>query len=174
MPVPRWPLHKLTPNAGSVALLVARLPLPLPVRLPLLLPVEPTTPLAPVRRLMPSLDVKHTHKSRMNGMPPPARTDAATCVSRTPTRCVVTVTKRRAHPRRDERPSPLNLSPARCGAFSLRKRCWKHYRNHRNLLGQAVRFQKIAPGIASRDALPHLPGRRRGTLEGGSMRLKFI
>jgi len=104
------------PVEPTVALLVARLQL-LPVRRPLLLPVGPPTPLAPVRRLMPSLEVKDTHNSRMNGMPPPARTDAATCVSRTPTRCVDTVSKRRAHPRRDERPSPLNLSPARCGAF---------------------------------------------------------
>lgn len=163
MAVHRWPLHKLMPNAGSVALLVVPLPLPLPVPLLLLLPVGPPTPLAPVRHPMPS-KVKHTHRSRMNGMPPPARTDAATCVSRTPTRCVVTVTKHRAHPRRDERPSPPNLSPARCGAFSLRNRCWKHYRNHRNLfsvVGPSSRFQQIAPGIAS----PRRPGKESGSGE---------
>jgi hypothetical protein len=75
----RWPPHKLMPNARRVALLVARLLL-LPVRhLPLPLPVGPRTPLAPARRLMPSLEVKHTHNSRMNGMPPPAQSGAATC-----------------------------------------------------------------------------------------------
>ena len=50
----------------------------LPIVLPLLLPGGPPTPLAPVRHPTPS-KVKRTHSSRMNGMPPPARTDAATC-----------------------------------------------------------------------------------------------
>ena len=101
------------PNAGCVALLVARLPLLLPVRLPLLLPGGPPTPLAPVRHPTPS-KVKRTHSSRMNGMPPPARTDAATCVSPIPTPCAVTVTKRRV---KNERRSPLTLSPAPMRGF---------------------------------------------------------
>jgi len=73
------------PNAECVALLVARLPLVLPLETPtqllpagtppILLPVGPPTPI--------------------NGMPPPARTDAATCASRTPTPCAVMVFKRR-------------------------------------------------------------------------------
>ena len=49
--------------------------------------------------------------SRGNGMALPARTGAATCASRTPTRCAVMASKGRAR-RRNERRSLLALSPA--------------------------------------------------------------
>ena len=58
-----------------------------------------------------------TETPRLNGMPPPARTDAATCASRTPTRCAVMGTKRRARPPKNERRSPLILSPAPLRGF---------------------------------------------------------
>jgi hypothetical protein len=89
-------------------------------RVPLLLPVGPPTTPAPVRRPITSL-AKRTHSSRLSGMPPPARTDAAIlCITRMPTRCAVMVFKRHAHPRKDERRSHPNLSLARRGAFSPR------------------------------------------------------
>ena len=119
MPPHRWPRHKLMPkNARPVALLVARPPLPLPVGQPLLLPVGSSIPLAPVRRPMTSRGPLQ-ETSRMNGMPPPARTDAATCASRTPTPCAVMDTNRRVRPPKDERRSPLTLSPARPAGLFL-------------------------------------------------------
>ena len=53
--------------------------------------------------------------SRGNGMALQARTDAATCASRTPTRCAVMDTKRRARPPRDERRSLVNSKPRPLG-----------------------------------------------------------
>ena len=88
MPPYKWLLHQLMPNNEEpVAMRVARLPLLLP-RLPLLLPVGLSTALAPVRHPMPSTSLaKDTRWRRGNGMPPPARTDAARCASRTRTPC---------------------------------------------------------------------------------------
>ena len=77
-----------------------------------LLTVGSSIPLAPVRRPTTSSG-PHRQTRRLNGMPPPARTDAATCASRTPTRCAGMGTKRHANKRR----SLLILSPAPSGAF---------------------------------------------------------
>jgi hypothetical protein len=104
MPDHRWPLHKLIPNAGSVALLVARLRLLLLVgRPPLLAPLGTPTLLLPVG-------------GSGNGLPLPAPKSAAICASRTSTPCAVMGSWSRV---RNERRSPLTLSPARCGAFSF-------------------------------------------------------
>jgi len=105
----RWLLHKLMPNNEEpVAMRVARLPRLLP-RLPRLLPTW-STALAPVRHPMPSTSLaKDTHWRRGNGMPPPARADAATCASRTRTPCAGMGIKRRVN---NERRSPLTLSQA--------------------------------------------------------------
>ena len=83
-----------------------------------LLPVGSSIPLGRDRRPMMSRGPA-TDRRRLNGMPPPARTDAATCASRTRTRCAVMGTKRRAHPPKNERLSPLTLSPASMRGFSL-------------------------------------------------------
>src|SRR5215831_16348942 len=109
MPPHRWLLHKLMPNNEEpVAMRVAHLPR--------LLPTWSTAP-APVRHPMPSTSLaKDTHWRRGNGMPPPARTDAATCASRTRTPCAGMRIKRRVN---NERRSPLTLSPAPMRGFFL-------------------------------------------------------
>ena len=102
MPPHRWPRHRLMPNVRLVALPAERLlPLLLLEGPPPPLRVGLATPPAPVRHRTPS-KAKHMHRGRMNGMPPPAQTDAATCASRTPTPCAAMGTKRRAHPQKDE------------------------------------------------------------------------
>jgi hypothetical protein len=102
------------PVEPTVALLVrpTAMPLALPLRS---IPVIRPSPLALVGRPMPLLldHMPQTLPSRMNGTPLPARTDAATCASRTPTPCAVMVSIR------NERRSPLILSPAPSGAFFL-------------------------------------------------------
>src|SRR5262249_53772865 len=93
MPDHRWPLHKLIPNAGSVALPVVRLPLlllllgpptlllllgPLVARLPALFPVGPLPIPLPVGPPTP-----------INGLPLRAPKSAAICASRMSTPCAV-------------------------------------------------------------------------------------
>ena len=111
MPPHRWLLPKLMPNnEESVALRAMR------VEGPLGLTVGSSITLAPVRRPMTSSGppVQALQARRLNGMPPPARTDAATCASRTPTPCAGMGTKRRV---KNKRRSLLILSPALGGAF---------------------------------------------------------
>jgi hypothetical protein len=109
MPPHRWLLHQLMPNNEEpVAMRVARLLL-LP-RPPLLLPVGLSTALAPVRHPMPSTSLaKDTRLRHGNGMPPPARTDAATCASRTPSPCAGMGIKRRVN---NERWRCVIMSPS--------------------------------------------------------------
>ena len=117
MPPHRWLLPKLMPNnEESVVLRAMR------VEGPLGLTVGSSITLAPVRRPMTSSGppVQALEARRLNGMPPPARTDAATCASRTPTPCAGMGTKRRV---KNERRSLLILilSPALGGALFLRR-----------------------------------------------------
>jgi len=81
-----------------------------------LLTVGSSMSLGRVRRPMtssgPPLQTSHG-----NGMALPAPIDAATCASRIPIPCAVMGTKRRAHPPKNERHSPLALSPAPMRGF---------------------------------------------------------
>jgi hypothetical protein len=92
----------------------------LPVR-PMALPLGPMaviwpTPLAPVRRPMtfsgPPLQTSHG-----NGMALPALIDAAACALPTSTPCADMGTKRRAHPPKNERRSPLLKPRPDAGLF---------------------------------------------------------
>ena len=109
MPPHRWLLPNLMPNSEEpVAMRAGAL------REGALLMVGWSILLAPVRRPTTSSG-PHRQTSRLNGMPPPARTDAATCASRTLTPCAGMGTKRRV---KIERSSLLLFSaPLRRGSF---------------------------------------------------------
>jgi hypothetical protein len=110
--------HDVMPVEPTVALLVRPTAMPLALPLRSMAAIRPS-PLALVRRPMPLLldHMPQTLPSRMNGTPLPARTDVAICASRTPIPCAVMVSKNRV---RNERRSPLILSPAPSGAFLCR------------------------------------------------------
>jgi hypothetical protein len=109
MPPHRWLLPNLMPNSEEpVAMRAGAL------REGALLMVGWSILLAPVRRPTTSSG-PHRQTSRLNGMPPPARTDAATCASRTLTPCAGMGTKRRV---KIERSTLLLFSaPLRRGSF---------------------------------------------------------
>ena len=90
-----------------------------------LLTVGSSMSLGRVRRPMtssgPPLQTSHG-----DGMALPAPIDAATCASRIPIPCAVMGTKRRAHPPKNERRSPLTLSPAPMRGFSFAGRSARH------------------------------------------------
>ena len=114
----RMPLLENMPVAPTVALPVPRDRLA----------VISSTPRALVRRpmtfLVKSMPVKAL--ARGSGTPLPARTDAATCASRIPIPCAVMDTKRRARPPKNERRSPLSLSPAPLRGFFFAARSARH------------------------------------------------
>ena len=103
------------PTVALLAKLIALRPMAL---LPRPMAVISPTPLGRDRRPM-TWRGPATETHRTSGTPPPARTDAATCASRIPTRCAVMGTKRRARPPKNERRSPLILSQAPRRGFSL-------------------------------------------------------
>src|SRR5262249_50815183 len=105
------------PVEPTVALLVRLIALrPLAVLALLLrcMPVIRPSPLALVRRLMLLLlhHMPQTLPSRTNGTPLLARINAAICALPTSIPCVVMDTNRHARPPKDERRSPIILSPA--------------------------------------------------------------
>ena len=151
MPPHRWLLPKLMPNnEESVALRAMR------VEVPLGLTVGSSITLAPVRRPMTSSGppVQALEARRLNGMPPPARTDAATCASRTPTPCAGMGTKRRAKNKRRSL-LILNSKPrSRRGSFFGPLDTASRGGSEAPVLGDALDAAIGGPGPSPRDTSP--------------------
>src|SRR5438874_4638422 len=110
----------------TVALLARRIALrPMALLLRPMAVISPT-PLGRDRRPM-TWRGPATETPRTSGTPLPARTDAATCASRIPIPCAVMDTKRRARPPKNERRSPLILSPAPLRGFFFADRSARHW-----------------------------------------------